>query len=184
MTRFEFVLVLVSIVVGLGITDILTNVAREIRLRRKVVHSFCHSALTAALFVALLQFWWESWKLSQFEGWNFALVLVALGSPTLLFIVAHLLYPTELAGKDLGRYYDENARLIWLLLVLATVLSVIMKPIILDVPLWVVGNASSGLVVGLGLILAFVPGRRLHGLLISVVILVMLADIFGFSFYL
>ena len=184
MTRFEFVLVLVSIVVGLGITDILTNVAREIRLRRKMVHSFCHSALTAALFVALLQFWWESWKLSQFEGWNFALVLLALGSPTLLFIVAHLLYPTELAGKDLGRYYDENARLIWLLLVLSTVLSVIMKPVILDVPLWVVGNASSGFVVGLGLVLAFVPGRRLHGLLISVVILVMFADIFGFSFYL
>ena len=111
-------------------------------------------------------------------------MLIVLGSPTLLFIVAHLLYPTELAGKDLGRYYDENARLIWLLLVLSTVLSVIMKPVILGVPLWVVGNASSGFVVLLGLVMAFVPGRRLHGLLISVVILVMLADIFGFSFYL
>ncbi len=65
MDRFAFVMVLFSIIVGLGITELLTNVARQIRLRSKTKFSLLHTSVVAILFVALLQQWWEAWALQS-----------------------------------------------------------------------------------------------------------------------
>ncbi len=65
MDRFAFVMVLFSIIVGLGITELLTNVARQIRLRSKTKFSLLYTSVVAILFVALVQQWWEAWALQS-----------------------------------------------------------------------------------------------------------------------
>lgn len=49
MDRFEFLMVLLSIIVGLGISEILTNVARQIRARKSVQGFWVHSGVVVML---------------------------------------------------------------------------------------------------------------------------------------
>ena len=61
MSLFEFLMVLVSIIIGLGIVEILTGIARQIRCRESIQGYWIHSVLVAIVFFALLQQWWEIW---------------------------------------------------------------------------------------------------------------------------
>jgi hypothetical protein len=45
MSLFEFLMVLVSIIIGLGIAEILTGVARQIRCRGSIHRYWVHSVL-------------------------------------------------------------------------------------------------------------------------------------------
>lgn len=55
MDRFSFVMVLLSIIVGLGVTELLTNLARQIKHRSASAFYWLHTVIVAFVFVALLQ---------------------------------------------------------------------------------------------------------------------------------
>jgi hypothetical protein len=75
MSLFEFLMVLVSIIVGLGIAEILTGVARLIRCRESARPYWVHSLLVVSIFFALLQQWWELWELREVPEWTFIALL-------------------------------------------------------------------------------------------------------------
>ena len=79
MNEYSFVMMMLSIIVGLGITEMLRNVARQIQSRAECRHYWLHSVLAALIFFAFLQTWWESWNLRDMEGWNFPTVLMMMG---------------------------------------------------------------------------------------------------------
>lgn len=49
MDRFEFLMVLLSIIIGLGVSEILTNVAKHIRARKSVRGFWVHSGVVVML---------------------------------------------------------------------------------------------------------------------------------------
>lgn len=55
MSIFEFLMVLVSIIIGLGIAEILRGIARHIRNRDSVSVYRVHSIVVILVFLALLQ---------------------------------------------------------------------------------------------------------------------------------
>jgi hypothetical protein len=59
MSHFEFLMVLVSIIVGLGVAEILTRVARQLRWRECTNGYWVHSCSVTLVFLALLQSWRE-----------------------------------------------------------------------------------------------------------------------------
>ena len=71
MSIFEFVMVLVSIIIGLGIAEILNGVAGQIRSRNTTRIYWLHSVLVAAVFLALVQQWWEIWGDRNTPEWTF-----------------------------------------------------------------------------------------------------------------
>ena len=56
MELFEFLMVLVSIIIGLGVAEVLTGVARELRYRKSVQHDWLHAVLVIGIFLALRLF--------------------------------------------------------------------------------------------------------------------------------
>ena len=127
MTQFQFVLVLLSIIIGLGVTDLLTNISRQIRLGKKAKFSWLQSSLVLFVFVALLQQWWESWGLQSVDHWNFGTMLLLLAGPVGLYIGSHMLFPQKIEDSDLEEHYFEHAKVFWLIAIFVIIVSVLFR---------------------------------------------------------
>ena len=181
MDRFEFLMVLLSIIVGLGIAELLTNVVRQIRARNNTQGFWVHSGLVAILFLAFLQIWWESWDLREVEQWTFPALLLMLAGPAGLFVLSHLLYPQEIEDADLEAYYFENSRQWWSIAGLTVIFATGFRPLALGHSLFVVDNFSSFLLLGLFVILAISKLKRLHMAALPIIFLAMVLDIMVFK---
>ena len=123
MSLFEFLMVFVSIIVGLGVTEILTGVAMQVRHRDTVKGYWVHTAGVLLIFIALIQNWWELWDRRDFEQWSFLGLVLMLVPPASLYLVAHLIFPEPIAGSNLRQYYYERLRPVWLLAIVTAATS-------------------------------------------------------------
>ena len=71
MTFFEYVAVLVSIIVALGIAQILSGIARTIEKPEGQEIYWVHLLWSTWLFVYLIFFWWFEFRLGQIAEWTF-----------------------------------------------------------------------------------------------------------------
>lgn len=133
MSAFEYVTVLISIVLSLGITQILTGVAGIIKKAHKVTLYWPH--VLWVLFVLLLhiQEWWITYELKGHQSWKLPFFLFIMIYPINLFVMARLLFPDKLKGKiiDLKQFYFKNYKKLFFLLILSAILSVIFNLTIL-----------------------------------------------------
>ena len=177
MTLFEFVMVLVSIFVALGMATLLTGVADIIRARKSIRHYWVHTLIVTMVFLALAQVWWESWGLNAAPEWSFVALLMMLGSPICLFLISHLLFPESVGGADLAEYYFEVSSVVWSLGAVATLIGTSFRPMAFGAPLFEVGNLASVPTLLICLVLAVSRNRRLHTLLVPALFPVIVLDI-------
>jgi len=181
MDRFSFIMVLHSIIVGLGVTELLSNVARQIRHRASVKTYWLHSLLVLIIFTAFLQQWWEMWFLQSVETWTFPIIFLLLGGPICLYIIAHLLYPEDMEGADLKALYFDETKFIATLGALTVFIATVFRPIAFDAPLFTQDNLSSALLLLAFLIIAFSKNVKLHSVIVPLVFIALAADILIFS---
>ena len=123
MSLFEFLMVFVSIIVGLGVTEILNGVAMQIRHRETVKGYWVHSAGVTVIFIALIQNWWELWDRRDFPEWSFLGLVLMLIPPASLYLASHLIFPEPIAGSNLKQYYYQRLRPVWMLAILTAATS-------------------------------------------------------------
>lgn len=99
MTPFEYLSVLVSIIVGLAITQLLSGAARLIQLRRRVRPHAATLCWMVFLFLLDTQIWWAAFFRRFYHDWNFFLFLFYLLMPILAFLLSYLVLP-ELGDED------------------------------------------------------------------------------------
>jgi hypothetical protein len=184
MDRFNFMMVLLSIIVGLGITEILVNIARQIKMRKSSKASWIHSGIVAMLFLGFLQIWWESWGLRELDQWAFPHLLLLLVTPVGLFIISHLVYPDTLDGVDMETYYFDNTRLLWLAAALMIPTGMIFNAIAFGGSVFIMGNLTTFLMVGLFVLLAFCQYRPLHMAAVPTLMVLLILDVMIFQPYL
>lgn len=110
MTTFEFVSVLLSIVVSLAFTHLLTGVARLIQARR-VRFSLLYAGWIGLFLFSCVDFWFSLWQARATETWSLGFVIFWLLLATMLYITAWLAIPGEIAdGADLPAFHDSNRR--------------------------------------------------------------------------
>ena len=110
MTAFEFVSVLLSIVVSLAFTHILTGAARLIQAKR-VRFSLVYALWLIAIAFGCVDYWISLWGLRSVVEWPLALVLFLLAAATVLYLISWLVVPAEINnGIDLVAYHDDNRR--------------------------------------------------------------------------
>lgn len=182
MGLFEFLMVLVSIIIGLGIAEILTGVARSIRCRASVTGYWVHSVVVTAIFFALLQQWWEIWDLRVATEWTFHGLLMLLSGPVGLFLIAHLLFPEPMPGANLREYYYGVMRPVWWLGALTVVLATLFRPLIFDAALLSPDNATSFLFFIGFIVLATSTRPQIHSILVPTSLLLILLDILQWTF--
>ncbi|MFO7587472.1 MAG: hypothetical protein R6X22_05310 [Gemmatimonadota bacterium] len=103
MGAFEYVTVLVSIVIGLAITHLLNALAAGVHrlrghgepLRLEAVYLLW----VGTLLTWLVSFWWWEFKFQEIEPeWSFGLYLFVISYTVALFLLAAVLVPNRLAG--------------------------------------------------------------------------------------
>src|SRR5258708_26145396 len=72
-SSFEYVTVLISIVLGLGITQILTGIARLIQKRNKLIVYWPHLLWIIFILFLHVQEWWVMYELKTVMQWRFSL---------------------------------------------------------------------------------------------------------------
>ena len=113
MNTGEYLSVLVSIVIGLGLSHLLSSVGKLLSRRRRV-RVYAPSVMTAVVvFLAHVQFWWGSFEFGTRIESNFFAFLTFLLTPILLYLIAVLVLP-ELDQDDSGEvslrehYYEAR----------------------------------------------------------------------------
>ena len=176
MGLLEFLMVLVSVVIGLGLTEILSGAANLLRARETVRFHWFHILFQLGVFFALLQQWWEFWDMQGMGQISYFAVLAILAPPVFLFLIANLLYPSDPEGADLEEYYYRQAPLLWGLVIAGTVLGTFVQPLIFGEPVFHPANLSGIPMIAICLFLAVSKNRRAHLVLGPVIILMVLLD--------
>ena len=95
MSPFEFVTVLISIILGLGVTTILTGVADRIKHFHRTKLYAPYVMWIIIVFVLHIHEWWNSFTLRSIEVWSLPMFLFILLYPITLYVLAHLLFPSN-----------------------------------------------------------------------------------------
>lgn len=127
MTPFEYVSVLISIVLGLGITQIVTGLADIIHRWEKVKLYWPHLMWVGLGFFLHLQEWWVLFELRDVAVWRLPTFFLTILYPINLFILARVLFPSEHSGDtpDLKDFYYSNYRKFFLLIAVLAFISLI-----------------------------------------------------------
>ena len=181
MSLFEFLMVLVSLIVGLGLAEILTGIARRIRYRRTCTGYWVHSCGIALIFFALLQNWWELWVLRDIIEWTFSGLALMLLPPAGLYLIGHLIFPSPIENANFKTYYYHEMSSVWWLAVLVAIAATAFKPLAFGQEVINPDNLAS-LIMAIGFItLASAKNERLHSVLVPGFLLLMLWDIFWWN---
>jgi hypothetical protein len=126
MTPFEYVIVLISIILGLGITTILTGVAELIKHRSSVSLYPPYLIWISLVFVMHIHEWWESYTLKSIDEWKLPMFLFVILYPIGLYILAHLLFPSEVRnGLSTRDFYLKIYPRIFVSVIVLIALSII-----------------------------------------------------------
>jgi hypothetical protein len=181
LSQFEFVIVLLSIIVGLGLTELLTNLTRQIKNRDSVKTYWLHTGWVIVLFIALLQQWWESWDLQHVTDWTFPMLVHFLAGPIGLFMTSHLLFPDTVANVDFRQHYERISSATWLTASVAVIAASTFRAVSFGEALIDPGNASSLLLLIMFVTLAIFKSRKLHEWMFPVMMLSVVLDILIFK---
>ena len=110
MSEFEFIMVLVSVIMGLGITAILDGTVSALRADTPTKPGLIHGLWVLALFLFSVQLWLLRWRVSTRPGWTLLEVLAFLYVPIVLFALAKLIFPAKGREVQLTTYLLENRR--------------------------------------------------------------------------
>jgi len=109
---FSYLSVLLSIIIGLGLTQLLTATGRLIKHRDKVRVDWLPLLWAALLLVIYVQVWWAMFGLRHLRDWTFPAFLTVLAQTGTLYIMAAVALPEDIdeAGVDLRAYYERHHR--------------------------------------------------------------------------
>lgn len=112
MTIFEYILVLLSVILGLAVTQLATGVGELIRSRKAVTWSLPYVLWLMFCFLTILDVWASSWLLRTDARWNLLSVLLVLGISLAIYLATLWIVPRHIGDEpiDLGNYMDRERR--------------------------------------------------------------------------
>jgi hypothetical protein len=125
MKTAEYLSVLVSIIVGLGLSQVLSGVANLLVDRRRVRFYWVWAIAVVMTFLANVQFWWSTFSVGDAVATNFFSFVYFLLTPIALYLSAVVIVPDfEGEGEiDLKSHFYANRRLYFGLLASVPLLS-------------------------------------------------------------
>ncbi len=138
MTEFEYISVLLSIIIGLAVTQLLSGIARLVRDGRSLAPAWWIMALVATLLLGSLQIWWISFQWRRIEDWTYFSYVTFMVLPSMIYVLSYLGLPADLHldGATLVREFIARRRPFYALLGLVPLASYLQQWMLVgDVPL-------------------------------------------------
>ena len=134
-SAFEYVTILVSIILGLGMTFILSSFSDLLFHHSQVKFYWPHTVWIFFLLFLFVQDWFVTYQLKDREEWTLPSVLFVLIYPSVLFMCARMLMPDEDLNKekDLKQFYEKEFPIIFKLFSIGILLSILFNIYLLHV---------------------------------------------------
>ena len=97
---FPHIRIVMGMVIGLGITRILTGLAGFVQHPARAKLSSLHLMWTVSILVELIHFWWWEFALFTIGAWTFSVFLFLIAYCVLLYLLAALLFPDNVSEYD------------------------------------------------------------------------------------
>ena len=121
MGAFEYLSVLISIILALGMTRVLAGVGEMLQARSRHRVYWVHAIWIINVLLFLVVAWWIFYRWRNQQPWTFFLFIFVLISPTLLYLASLLLFPREGdvdSAVDYKTHYYANHRAFFILFAL------------------------------------------------------------------
>jgi hypothetical protein len=124
---FQHVLTLISIIIGLGLAQILTNFNSLIKERKKVRFYWLPIYWAIGTFFLQVQWWWGIYKAKDMETWNFLFFSFIILNPISMFLASGSVLPKASPdiNYDLQDYYYSNRRWYFILMAFNPLLDIL-----------------------------------------------------------
>jgi hypothetical protein len=96
MSTFEYLSVLLSIIIGLGVTHMIMGLGRLISHTSGRSIYWVHLVWTFNIALSLVVYWWWAINLQTLDEWSFLPFLLVLLEPSLLCLAGAILYPVSM----------------------------------------------------------------------------------------
>jgi len=106
---FEYIVVLISVIMGLGITHLATGATKLIQHRDEVKFYLPHTLWTVNILLLILLIWWGMFSWSDHNSWYaFEYLFITLYA-IVAFFLSSMLYPWDMAKNiDVREYFFKN----------------------------------------------------------------------------
>src|SRR5437868_9254551 len=98
MGAFEYLSVLISIILALGMTRVLGGVGEMLQARSHRRIYWVHAIWIVNLFLYLVIAWWIFYRWRNQQPWTFYLFVFVLFLLTILYLVSFILFPSVSAS--------------------------------------------------------------------------------------
>ena len=117
MSPFEYLLPLISVLVGLAVADLATSLHRLLQARRRVQWDWLPLLAAILAVLAVLDLWWGFFGFRDLDEWKFARFLPIFVQLVVLFLLCASALPDEVPsdGLDLRAFYRSNGSYFWFL---------------------------------------------------------------------
>lgn len=185
MDAFNYLGVMVSMIVGLGLTQLFAGIGNLVQIRRRVQRYWLHTLWVFVLIALHVHMWWSLWALRAHADWTFGYFLYVLLGPGLLVIASHIVIP-ELVDRriEVEQHYFDTAPLFFGILAAAATWAMLVEPIMGLRSFFVPFRAAQGIGVISLVCCAATASRRVHAIATAVIVLVLAFSITQARFHL
>lgn len=114
MSEFEVLSVLISIIIGLGVTQLLSGFGNAFHYRKYNKIDPVHVVWTITTFFLLVLNWWVALLWRDFDNWTFTIFFIMIAWTISMYIMTVALYPAEIdKHTDYKKVFEANRT--WLL---------------------------------------------------------------------
>lgn len=125
MTLFEFILVLVSLILAIGVTQLLQGVSGFVRYQQDLGLKWVPFCWAGSLFLLTTAHWWSLWDMRELE-WTYPTFFFVLLPPTVQYFAISLLVSMDVEsdGTSLAEEFQQirvpflSAVLSWVVLLM------------------------------------------------------------------
>ncbi|MCF7808923.1 MAG: hypothetical protein K9M49_05830 [Candidatus Marinimicrobia bacterium] len=159
MSLFEYIMVLTSILIGLGVAELLSGVVRMLRTDFKEGFYLPQILWAIYLFFYLIIVWWSRWDLRVNFHWTFFQLIMSLAGPLLAFVLAGLVFPRSRPARE---YYFRQQKTFFGLLPIIMLIGLFHEYLIEGTPLLSMTTVLASSMLVLSLIPRFVKRDWIH----------------------
>lgn len=117
MTQFEFIAIVISVILGLSIAKLVSGIGDSIRAIKAGSFYWIHGVWIINILILVAGFWWGMFGWSIKEDWNFFNFLLILLFTINLYLLSDFLIPKKsISEVDIKAYFSENRKMFFTLL--------------------------------------------------------------------
>jgi hypothetical protein len=180
---YQHVVVVMSIVLGLSVTQLLKGLAQIYRMRNRVRPYWLHTAWVVLLILFSLMLWWLFWNYRGIEEWSFFRFVLYLSPMIVFFFLTSIVIrdPSDAVTSYKEYYFSTRVGFFGTFavqLVLAHTVGVVVR----GLPLMDASNLFRGAAVVLFLIAMRSTSERVHGAVLALCAIVIVAFVTLFHY--